>query len=107
MPARAGSNCAGPARPSQWIARCGDPRGDANAGFDLTSLGFPKKLVDQLPYGAFFGRYTFADYISLVTSPRRAASVLAITSPWNRPFSMNTVPVRLPASCPPATSRAT
>jgi hypothetical protein len=44
-------------------------RGDANAGFDLTTLGFPKKLVDQLPYGAFFGRYTFADYIALGRYP--------------------------------------
>jgi hypothetical protein len=44
-------------------------RGSANAGFDMTSLGFPKKLVDQLPYGAFFGRYTFADYISLGRYP--------------------------------------
>ncbi|GAA0209575.1 soluble lytic murein transglycosylase [Brevundimonas nasdae] len=26
---------AGPARPSQWIARCGDPRGDANATIDF------------------------------------------------------------------------
>ncbi|MBN9464361.1 lytic transglycosylase domain-containing protein [Brevundimonas sp.] len=26
---------AGPARPSQWIARCGDPRGDVNAALDF------------------------------------------------------------------------
>lgn len=26
---------AGPARPNQWIARCGDPRGDANAAIDF------------------------------------------------------------------------
>lgn len=26
---------AGPARPSQWVARCGDPRGDANAAIDF------------------------------------------------------------------------
>ncbi len=26
---------AGPARPNQWIARCGDPRGDANATIDF------------------------------------------------------------------------
>ena len=44
-------------------------RGDANAGFDLTTLGFPKKLVDQMPYGAFFGRYTFANYMSLGRYP--------------------------------------
>jgi hypothetical protein len=39
--------------------------GDANKDFDLTSLGFPQKLVSGLPYGAWFGRYTFAEYISL------------------------------------------
>ncbi len=44
-------------------------RGDANAGFDLTTLGFPKKLVDQMPYGPFFGRYTFANYMSLGRYP--------------------------------------
>ncbi|MDQ6701591.1 MAG: hypothetical protein M3Z36_15540, partial [Acidobacteriota bacterium] len=44
-------------------------RGDANAGFDLTSLGFPQKLVSQLPYGAFFGRYTFEQYLSLGRYP--------------------------------------
>ena len=26
---------AGPARPGQWVARCGDPRGDANAAIDF------------------------------------------------------------------------
>jgi soluble lytic murein transglycosylase len=26
---------AGPARPNQWIARCGDPRGDSNAAIDF------------------------------------------------------------------------
>ena len=34
----------------------------------------------------------------------RLAITLAINSPWKRPFSMNTVPVRFPATCPPATN---
>jgi hypothetical protein len=40
-------------------------RGDANLGFDKTTLGFPASLVSQLPGGDFFGRYEFADYIPL------------------------------------------
>ncbi|MEJ7606099.1 MAG: TonB-dependent receptor [Bryobacteraceae bacterium] len=40
-------------------------RGDGNAGFDITSLGFPKSLQDQLPVSGFFGRYEFSDYLSL------------------------------------------
>lgn len=40
-------------------------RGDGNAGFDITSHGFPKSLQDQLPVGGFFGRYEFSDYLSL------------------------------------------
>jgi hypothetical protein len=39
--------------------------GEANRGFDMMSLGFPQSLVSQLPYGPWFGRYTFAEYISL------------------------------------------
>ena len=43
--------------------------GVANSNFDLTSLGFPKELAEQLPYGPRFGRYTFDNgafsYISL------------------------------------------
>ncbi len=44
-------------------------RGDANAGFDITSLGFPQKLASVLPYGPFFGRYTFDSYISIGRYP--------------------------------------
>ncbi len=40
-------------------------RGDGNAGFDITTLGFPKALQDQLPVSGFFGRYEFSDYLSL------------------------------------------
>jgi hypothetical protein len=40
-------------------------RGDGNAGFNPTSLGFPSSLVTQLPLPNFFGRYEFADYQSL------------------------------------------
>ncbi|MBY0503014.1 MAG: carboxypeptidase-like regulatory domain-containing protein [Bryobacteraceae bacterium] len=40
-------------------------RGTPNEGFDITQLGFPKSLQSQLPYGANFGRYTFANYQSL------------------------------------------
>ncbi|MDZ4802397.1 MAG: carboxypeptidase regulatory-like domain-containing protein [Bryobacteraceae bacterium] len=45
--------------------------GDANRGFDMTSLGFPTSLVSQLPGGPWFGRYTFAEYISLGRYPSR------------------------------------
>ncbi|MDQ6676513.1 MAG: carboxypeptidase regulatory-like domain-containing protein [Acidobacteriota bacterium] len=40
-------------------------RGDGNAGFNLTSLGFPTSLVSQLPVPGFFGRYEFSSYQSL------------------------------------------
>ena len=40
-------------------------QGTPNEGFDITQLGFPKSLQSQLPYGANFGRYTFASYQSL------------------------------------------
>jgi len=36
-----------------------------NQGFDMTTLGFSGSLVSQLPYGAWFGNYSFSDYISL------------------------------------------
>jgi hypothetical protein len=39
--------------------------GEANRGFDMAALGFPQSLVSQLPYGPWFGRYTFNDYINL------------------------------------------
>ncbi|MBL8219815.1 MAG: TonB-dependent receptor [Bryobacterales bacterium] len=44
-------------------------RGEANRGFDMTKLGIPEKLVRQLPYGAWFGRYTFDSYISMGRYP--------------------------------------
>ena len=37
----------------------GEDRGDANAGFDITKLGFPSSLATSLPGGAFFGTYSF------------------------------------------------
>jgi len=39
--------------------------GEANRGFDITTLGFPKALAQQLPYGAHFGRYQITGYINL------------------------------------------
>ena len=36
-----------------------------NEGFDLTTLGFPTALVNQLPHGPQFGVYTFDGYIGL------------------------------------------
>lgn len=42
-----------------------DGFGRGNLGFDKTSLGFQKSLVDQLPHGALFGRYEFSDYTYL------------------------------------------
>ncbi|HEY2012152.1 MAG TPA: TonB-dependent receptor, partial [Bryobacteraceae bacterium] len=47
----------------------GEDRGDANAGFDLTKLGFPASLVNSLPGGAFFGTYSFANYFNLGQYP--------------------------------------
>jgi hypothetical protein len=46
-------------------------RGDGNAGFDMATLGFPESLVRSLPYGPFFGRYTFDGYLSLGKYPTR------------------------------------
>ncbi len=40
-------------------------RGDANRGFDMASLGFPKSLVSQLPHGAWFGRYEIDSLMNL------------------------------------------
>lgn len=40
-------------------------RGDGNAGFNLTSLGFPQSLVSQLPVPGYFGRYEFSNYQAL------------------------------------------
>src|SRR5262249_12072478 len=31
--------------------------GNADRGFDITTLGFPASLQSQLPYGRWFGRY--------------------------------------------------
>jgi hypothetical protein len=47
----------------------GEDRGDANAGFDLTKLGFPASLVNSLPGGAFFGTYSFSNYFNLGQYP--------------------------------------
>lgn len=40
-------------------------RGDGNRGFDLTSLGFPAAMRNQLPVPDVFGRYEFSDYLPL------------------------------------------
>jgi hypothetical protein len=47
----------------------GEDRGDANAGFDLTKLGFPASLVNSLPGGSFFGTYSFSNYFNLGQYP--------------------------------------
>ena len=69
----------------------GEDRGDANAGFDLTKLGFPSSLVSSLPGGAFFGTYSFPNYFNLgqyptgdITNTGSAAASLS----WNvkKPF---------------------
>jgi hypothetical protein len=44
-------------------------RADADANFDITSLGFPASLSAQLPYGAYFGRYTLDGYVPLGRYP--------------------------------------
>jgi len=36
--------------------------GKANQGFDMTTLGFSKSLVEQLPYGPWFGRYNIEPF---------------------------------------------
>lgn len=46
-----------------------EDRGDANAGFDLTKLGFPSSLVGSLPGGPFFGTYSFSNYFNLGQYP--------------------------------------
>ena len=40
-------------------------RGDANLGFDKTTLGFPASLISQIPNDNAFGRYEFDGYIAL------------------------------------------
>jgi hypothetical protein len=40
-------------------------RGDANLGFDKTSLGFPSALIGQIPGSQAFGRYEFEQYNQL------------------------------------------
>jgi hypothetical protein len=47
----------------------GEDRGDANAGFDMTKLGFPSSLVNSLPGGPFFGVYNFNNYFNLGQYP--------------------------------------
>jgi len=47
----------------------GEDRGDSNAGFDMTKLGFPSSLVSALPGGAFFGVYNFNNYFNLGQYP--------------------------------------
>ncbi|MGC8881440.1 MAG: carboxypeptidase regulatory-like domain-containing protein [Bryobacteraceae bacterium] len=39
--------------------------GRANEGFDLTSLGLPASLINQLPTPRYFGRWEFPGYSSL------------------------------------------
>ena len=52
-------------------------RGDNNVGFDMTTLGFPRSLVSQLPGGDFFGVYNWTGYQSLGMYPNRN-----ITNNW-------------------------
>ncbi len=40
-------------------------RGDANANFDLATLGFPKSAYSQLPILGYFGMYRIDGYINL------------------------------------------
>ena len=47
---------------SRFVAKQPFP---GNQGFDLMTLGFPASLVNQLPQAGWFGRYEFANYISL------------------------------------------
>jgi hypothetical protein len=46
-------------------------RGDNNAGFDMTTLGFPQSLVSQLPGGPFFGVYSWSGYQTIGMYPNR------------------------------------
>jgi hypothetical protein len=64
----------------------GEDRGDANAGFDLTKLGFPSSLVSKLPGGAFFGTYSFANYFNLGQYPTgdiTNTGAIAASLSWN------------------------
>ena len=40
-------------------------RADADANFDLTTLGFPQSVVSQLPIAGYFGMYRIDGYINL------------------------------------------
>jgi len=53
-------------------------RADGDANFDITGLGFPASLSAQLPYGAYFGRYTLDSYVPLGRYPS-----LSITNSFN------------------------
>lgn len=55
--------------------------GEGNRDYDLEKIGFPKSLTSQLPYGAWFGRYTFTDYISLGRYPSRNFTNTVTTHP--------------------------
>ena len=62
-------------------------RGDANAGFDPSQLGFPTSLTSALPGGAFFGRYSFSNYFSLGQYPTGDITNTGSIAPsvnWNR-----------------------
>ena len=79
----------------------GEDRGDANAGFDITKLGFPSSLAKQLPGGAFFGVYNFNNYFNLGQYPSGditntgASPSARVTTP--RPFDPGR---RRSARCP-------
>ena len=62
-------------------------RGDANAGFDPSQLGFPTSLTSKLPGGAFFGRYSFSNYFSLGQYPTGDITNTGSIAPsvnWNK-----------------------
>ena len=64
----------------------GEDRGDKNAGFDLTKLGFPSSLVNSLPGGAFFGTYNFTNYATLGQYPTgdiTNTGAVAASLSWN------------------------
>jgi hypothetical protein len=55
--------------------------GDGNKGFDMAALGLPESLVRQLPYGPWFGVYTFTDYIQLGRYASRNVTNTVTTHP--------------------------
>jgi hypothetical protein len=64
----------------------GEDRGDANAGFSPTQLGFPASLASALPGGAFFGQYNFSNYFNLGQYPTgniTNTGALATSLTWN------------------------